>query len=98
MRLFNRKVFPHNWLADFGFSIGMVPEFMWGERPFSGLMSEVRLWDVVRTPSQIKENMLFVDPETPGLVLYYKLNGDCNDSTSNASYKHISQTDIQEIG
>lgn len=67
--------------ADFGFSIGKVPGFMWGERPFNGLMCEVRLWDVVRTDSQIKENMLSVDPETPGLVAYYKLNGEVKDAS-----------------
>lgn len=72
--------------ADFGFSIGKVPGFMWGERPFDGMMCEVRLWDVVRTPNQIKENMLFVDPQSPGLVLYYKLNGDAQDSSPNGMH------------
>ena len=69
--------------ADYGFSVGMVPRFMWGTRPFYGYMSEVRLWDVVRTADQIKNNMLSVDPATPGLVAYYKLNGDLNDSSPN---------------
>ncbi len=69
--------------ADYGFSVGMVPRFMWGTRPFYGYMSEVRLWDVVRTANQIKENMLVVNPSTPGLVAYYKLNGDLNDSSPN---------------
>ena len=62
--------------ADFGFSIGQVPNFMWGTRPFNGLMCEVRVWNVVRTPAQIKENMLNVNPQTPGLVAYYKLDGE----------------------
>lgn len=69
--------------ADYGFSIGMVPRFKWGPRPFNGYMSEVRLWDVVRSANQIKENMLNVDPSTPGLVAYYKFNGDVNDSSPN---------------
>lgn len=63
---------------DFGkgdFFIGKVAEFKWGERPFFGRMSEVRLWNVSRTESQIKENMIAVDPKTKGLVAYYKLNG-----------------------
>ncbi|MCM1177444.1 MAG: DUF1735 and LamG domain-containing protein [Bacteroidales bacterium] len=62
--------------ADYGFSIGQVPNFMWGTRPFNGYMSEIRLWNVVRSDSQIKENMLSVDPASDGLVAYYKLNGN----------------------
>lgn len=69
--------------ADYGFSIGQVPNFMWGSRPFDGYMSEVRLWNVVRTANQIKENMLNVDPSTPGIVAYYKFDGDVNDSSPN---------------
>lgn len=91
--------------ADYGFSIGMVPRFMWGTRPFNGYMSEVRLWNVVRSGNQIKENMLNVDPETPGLVAYYKLNGDINDSSPNGynptDYSAPSFTDLEkpvEIG
>ena len=57
-----------------GFSIGPVLGFMWGERPFSGMMSEVRLWTVPRTANQIKENMLGVDANSEGLLFYYKLN------------------------
>ena len=48
---------------------------MWGERPFYGYMSEVRLWNVARTENQIKQNMLNVDPNSDGLAAYYKLNG-----------------------
>ena len=58
-----------------GFFVGKVAGFMWGERPFYGYMSEVRLWNASRTESQIKENMLSLDPKTDGLVAYYKLNG-----------------------
>lgn len=58
-----------------GFFIGKVAGFMWGERPFYGKMSEVRLWNTSRTENQIKQSMLDVDPKTDGLVAYYKLNG-----------------------
>lgn len=58
-----------------GFFIGKVAGFMWGERPFYGYMSEVRLWNVARTENQIKQNMLNVDPNSEGLAAYYKLNG-----------------------
>ena len=34
-----------------------------------------RLWNVSRTESQIKENMITVDPKSEGLAAYYKLNG-----------------------
>lgn len=58
-----------------GFFIGKVAGFMWGERPLNGMLSEVRLWSVARTENQIKQNMLDVDPQSEGLVAYYKLNG-----------------------
>lgn len=57
-----------------GFFVGKVAGFMWGERPFFGYMSEVRLWNASRTENQIKQNMLSVDPKSEGLVAYYKLN------------------------
>lgn len=67
-----------------GFSVGLVPGFKWGERPFYGMMSEVRLWTVPRTANQIKENMLSVDPTSEGLLAYYKLNQDpVKDASSN---------------
>lgn len=59
-----------------GFFIGKVAGFMWGERPFYGYMSEVRVWTVSRTENQIKQNMLSVDPNSDGLFSYYKLNGN----------------------
>lgn len=58
-----------------GFFVGKVAGFMWGERPFYGKMSEVRLWSVARSENQIKQNMLNVDPNSDGLYAYYKLNG-----------------------
>lgn len=61
--------------ADVGFNIGKIPRFQWGERPLYGYMSEVRVWSVARTETQLKQNMLTVDPKSPGLELYFKLNG-----------------------
>ncbi len=58
-----------------GFYIGKVYGFQWGERPFFGMMSEVRVWSVARTENQLKQNMYTVDPKSEGLELYYKLNG-----------------------
>lgn len=59
-----------------GFFIGRVAGFMWGERPFYGYMSEVRLWSTSRSENEIKQNMLSVDPKSEGLAAYYKLNGE----------------------
>lgn len=65
----------------------------------------VRLRNVVRSGNQIKENMLNADPKSPGLVAYYKFNGDINDSSPNGynptDYSAPSFTDLEnpvEIG
>ena len=60
---------------DVGFNIGKLAGFPWGERPFRGYMSELRVWSVARTEKQIKQFMLGVDPKSDGLELYYKLDG-----------------------
>lgn len=83
--------------ADFGFSIGMVPRFMWGTRPFYGLMSEVRVWNVVRSASQIKENMLSVDPKSDGLVAYYKLNGAVENATGGIAAAEVSGISFRDL-
>lgn len=44
-------------------------------RKWIGYMSEVRLWNVARTANQLKENAMMVNPESEGLVGYWKLNG-----------------------
>lgn len=53
---------------------------------FDGKMSDVRVWSVVRTATQIRDNMnqQLVGNET-NLVAYFKLNGNFNDSTSNGN-------------
>lgn len=60
---------------DVGFNIGMIPDFKWGERPLHGYLSETRVWSVARTENQLKQNMLTVDPNSDGLVVYYKFDG-----------------------
>ncbi len=38
------------------------------------LFSEVRIWNTARTPEQLKDNEYTVDPTTPGLLHYWKMN------------------------
>lgn len=83
--------------ADYGFSIGMVPRFMWGTRPFNGLMTEVRLWNVVRSANQIKESMLSVDPNSEGLVTYYKLNGSVVNATGGPAPAECTVTNFRDL-
>lgn len=53
---------------------------------FDGKASDIRYWNVIRTPTQILTNMhnTLVGNEV-GLVGYWKLDGNFNDSTSNAN-------------
>jgi hypothetical protein len=54
---------------------------------FDGKISDCRIWSVVRTATQIQDNMnnQLVGSET-NLVGYWKLNGALTDSTSNANH------------
>lgn len=58
---------------------------------FDGKLADVRLWSTARTAAQIRDNMnqQLVGSET-NLVAYFKLNGDFNDSTSNANNLTVS--------
>lgn len=53
---------------------------------FDGKISDVRIWNAVRTGAQIRDNMnqQLTGSET-NLVGYWKFNGNGNDSTSNAN-------------
>lgn len=44
-------------------------------RTWRGKMAECRVWKTARTASQIKNNMLGVDPNSDGLFGYWKMNG-----------------------
>lgn len=43
-------------------------------RWFEGNMSEIRVWSVVRTQQQIADNFYTVDPQSEGLVAYWKMD------------------------
>lgn len=49
-------------------------------RNFDGYMSECRIWNVIRTPEEIKNNAYYVEENTPGLIGYWKLD-DNSDTT-----------------
>ncbi|MFM6107462.1 MAG: LamG-like jellyroll fold domain-containing protein, partial [Sphaerospermopsis kisseleviana] len=57
---------------------------------FEGQITEVRLWNIARTPEEIQQNMNSrLRGNESGLVGYYPLNGDANDKTSNANHGTI---------
>lgn len=54
---------------------------------FDGKLSDVRVWNTIRTQTEIRDNKdQQLTGSESGLVAYYKLNGDFNDSTSNANH------------
>ena len=60
-------------------SLGDAYQFFIGKsydeyRPLNGKIAEARVWSVARTPEQIWENMYDVDPQTPGLIGYWKFD------------------------
>lgn len=65
------------------FEIGAIT----GAAFFDGKLSDARLWNVVRTATQIRDNMYqqLVGNET-NLIGYWKLSGNFDDSTSNVNH------------
>lgn len=55
-----------------------------GTNSFDGKITDVRVWDAVRTDTEIRDNMnQQLNGSETNLVAYFKLNGDADDSTSN---------------
>jgi SOS-response transcriptional repressor LexA len=53
-------------------------------KPYDGLIDELRVFNVVRTESEINTNKAqHIDPGTTGLVGYWRFNGDLLDETDN---------------
>ena len=50
---------------------------------FNGAISDVRVWSTVRTASQIRDNMNKYPSVLTGLVSWFKLDGNFNDSSVN---------------
>lgn len=59
------------------------------DRYLAGEIAECRIWNTVRTQEEIANNSYYIDPESPGLVAYWKFDdGDGNivkDHTSNGN-------------
>ena len=66
------------------FRIGAMGD---GTEKFDGTISQVRIWNVLRTTVQIVDNMRRVLPiDTPGLLAFYPLDNDWDDKTVNANH------------
>jgi hypothetical protein len=82
-----------------GFYIGRSYE---DSRFFAGEFAECRIWNVVRTQEEIAGNVYEVDPESEGLVAYWKCNegagNTVNDHTGNGNHltskKNITWTPV----
>lgn len=51
-------------------------------------IAQLRLWDVARTPAQIKGSMTKVDPKTEGLVAYWRFDEGQGDTFKDATGKN----------
>ena len=59
---------------------------------FRGNIDEVRIWNIVRTETEIQQNMNFLLPTTqPGLLAYYKFNNNYLNSQGNVAFNGIPQ-------
>lgn len=61
-----------------------------------GAVSEVRIWNIVRSQSEISNNMYVINPTTPGLISYWKINeGEgkiIHDYTENGRHMNLLKT------
>lgn len=56
------------------FELGMSWTSYPSKQLFSGRLSEIRVWNYPRTKTQIKGGLCGTDPESEGLVAYWKMN------------------------
>lgn len=74
----------HN--SDRGFSIGRQWDGTGPADCFDGKMDELRIWNIARTPAEIISNKdLELIGNEPGLVGYWKFNGNALDSSPNGN-------------
>jgi Domain of unknown function (DUF1735)/Concanavalin A-like lectin/glucanases superfamily len=55
-----------------GFHIGQSA----GGRTLKGYVSEARVWTRALTATELQNNLCYVDPASPGLLAYWRFNGD----------------------
>lgn len=55
-----------------GFHIGYSAD----GRYLNGAVSEARVWSKALTPNELQNNLCFVDPASPGLIAYWRFNGE----------------------
>ena len=68
------------------FEIGHYQELDSEGDSFDGLMDDVRVWNVARTAEEIADNMhKELTGTEPGLVGYWRLNGDFADASGNGN-------------
>lgn len=64
--------------------------FVWDGAKNNTKFAEVRLWNVVRTQDQVQENMYQVNPETEGLLGYWRIN----DGSGNILKNQVEEGDV----
>jgi hypothetical protein len=62
----------------------------------SVMWSELRVWETIRTPDELEEYMYSVNPQTPGLMGYWKMN-DGPDSQTIKDYAHGNDGIVMKI-
>lgn len=82
-------------VSSCGFQLGASYSF---GRTLNGYLSEARVWSRALTQSEIANNMYSVDPESPGLLAYWKMNEyeQCNEvinirdaANENYTYRNV---------
>lgn len=68
------------WSYDYGTSYGdnngpFAIGYSAGGRYLNGRVSEFRVWNVARTPSELLNNICYVDPHSEGLIAYWRFCG-----------------------
>ncbi|MBS4043359.1 MAG: HYR domain-containing protein, partial [Chitinophagaceae bacterium] len=75
------------------FTIGNMPTY--NGYPFMGKIDEVRVWNIARSASEIAENYnRIVNPQSTGIVGYYKLDNNSNNQYVDASLNAIHLTAV----
>ena len=68
------------WSYDYGTSYGdnngpFAIGYSAGGRYLNGQVSEFRVWNVARTPADLLNNICYVDPQSEGLIAYWRFQG-----------------------